>query len=267
MNPITHNLEVWSKTVGTGFVELTLEDSFIPKPIDDEVVIEVHAAPINPFDLRLMIGPADPATAVAVGTRERLVTRLRIPDAPGRTVRSSSQFAHRLGAEGCGRVVDAGNAPAARALLGQSVAVWAGGGMYSRYCKVRASDCLPLPASTQAAEGAGALINPLTALAMVETMRAEGYTALLNSAAGSNLGRILRRLCSAEGIELINVVRSEVQAQAIRSEGARHVCVSTAAGICRGAHGLPARGRSDARIRCGGGRLTRWHTHSRNGCG
>ena len=153
MNPITHNLEVWSKTVGTGCVELTLEDSFIPKPIDDEVVIEVHAAPINPFDLRLMIGPADPATAVAVGTRERLVTRLRIPDAPGRTVRSSSQFAHRLGAEGCGRVVDAGNAPAARALLGQSVAVWAGGGMYSRYCKVRASDCLPLPASTQAAEG------------------------------------------------------------------------------------------------------------------
>jgi hypothetical protein len=69
LNPITHNLEVWSKTVGTGFVELTLEDSFIPKPIDDEVVIEVHAAPINPIDLRLMIGPADPATAVAVGTR------------------------------------------------------------------------------------------------------------------------------------------------------------------------------------------------------
>jgi len=228
MNPITHNLEVWSRTAGTECVELTLEDSFIQKPIDDEVVIEVHAAPINPFDLRMMIGPADPSTAVAVGTRERLVTRLRIPDAPGQTVRSSSQFANRLGAEGCGRVVDAGGAPAARALLGQSVAVWAGG-MYSRYCKVRASDCLPLPASTQAAEGAGALINPLTALAMVETMRAEGYTALLNSAAGSNLGRILRRLCSAEGIELINVVRSEVQAQAMRSEGARHVCVSTAA--------------------------------------
>jgi NADPH:quinone reductase-like Zn-dependent oxidoreductase len=230
MNPITQNLEVWSNTFGTGFVELTLEDSFIPKPIDDEVVIEVHAAPINPLDLRLMIGPAEPATAVAVGTRERPVTHLRIPDAPGGTVRDSSQFPHRLGAEGFGRVVDAGNAPQAKALLGQSVAVWSGG-MYSRYCKVRTSDCLPLPASTQAAEGAGALINPLTALAMVETMRAEGYTALLNSAAGSNLGRILRGLCSAERIELINVVRSEVQAQAIKSEGARHVCVSTAPGF------------------------------------
>ena len=142
----------------------------------------------------------------------------------------NAQAAHRVGAEGFGRVIRAGNAPEAGALLGHSVAVWANG-LYSRYCKVRASECLPLPASTEPAAGAGALLNPLTAQAMLETMRAEGYAALLNSAAGSNLGRILRKLCCADGIELINVVRSEAQAQALRAEGARHVCISSAPGF------------------------------------
>lgn len=226
MGRMIPNIEVLSRVLADGFVELSLEESSIPKPAADEVVVEVHAAPINSFDLRLMIGPADPTTAVAVGTRDRPVTRLRIPD------RSASipQGAHRLGAEGFGRVVDAGIAPAARALLNRSVAAWAGG-MYSRYCKVRTSECLPLPASTPAAAGAGALINPLTAQAMVETMRTEGYAALLNSAACSNLGSILRRLCLAEGIELMNVVRSSEQAQALRSAGVRHVCVSSAASV------------------------------------
>ena len=137
------NIELLSRVVADGFVELSLEESSIPKPGADEVVIEVHAAPINPFDLRMMIGPADPATAVAVGNRDRPVTRIPIPD------RSAwiPQVARRLGAEGFGRVVDAGSAPTARALLNRSVAAWAGG-MYSRYCKVRSSECLPLPAST-----------------------------------------------------------------------------------------------------------------------
>lgn len=227
---ITHNLEVWSRTVGSGAVELSLEDASVAEPVDDEVVIEVRAAPINPYDLRLMIGAADPATAVAVGTRDRPVTRLQIPEAPGRIVQRDAQSAHRAGAEGYGRVIRAGSASEARALLGQSVAVWASG-LYSRYCKVHASECLPLPASTEPAAGAGALLNPLTAQAMVETMRAEGYAALLNSAAGSNLGRTLRKLCCADGIELINVVRSEAQAQALRAEGARHVCISSAPGF------------------------------------
>ena len=218
------NIELLSRVVADGFVELSLEESSIPKPGADEVVIEVHAAPINPFDLRMMIGPADPATAVTVGNRDRPVTRIPIPD------RSAwiPQVARRLGAEGFGRVVDAGSAPTARALLNRSVAAWAGG-MYSRYCKVCSSECLPLPASTPAAAGAGALINPLTAQVIVETMRTEEYAALLNSAAGSNLGGILRRLCSADGIELMNVVRSSEQAQALRSAGVRDVCVSSEA--------------------------------------
>ena len=227
---MTHNLGLKYREVGNGFIELSLEESSIAPPIDDEVLIEVYAAPINPFDMRLMIGRADPATAVAVGTCERPVTRLRIPDGDGQTGRRTPHPAPRLGAEGFGRVVDAGRAPAAIALLGHPVAAWAGG-MYSRYCKARASDCLVLPASTPAAAGAGALINPLTAQAMVETMRAEGYSALINSASGSNLGRILRRLCSTDKVELINIVRNEAQAQAVRSEDAQHVCVSAAGGF------------------------------------
>jgi NADPH:quinone reductase len=228
---LTQNLEVWSRTVGDGFVELSLEEASIAELIDDELVIEVRAAPINPYDLRVMIGAADPATAVAVGSRDRPVTRLRIPEVLGRTVQhNAAQSAHRVGTEGFGRVIGAGSDSEARALLGQSVAVWSSG-TYSRYCKVRSSECLPLPTSTEPAAGAGALLNPLTAQAMIETMRAEGYVALLNSAAGSNLGRILRKLCRTDGIDLLNVVRNEAQAQAVRAEGARHVCVSSAPGF------------------------------------
>jgi len=224
---LTQNLEVWSRTMGDGSVELSLEEASVAEPIDDELVIEVRAAPINPYDLRLMIGAADPATAVAVGTRDRPVTRIRIPEVPGRTLQHN---AARVGTEGFGRVIRAGSASEARALLGQFVAVWASG-TYSRYCKVRASECLPLPTSTEPAAGAGALLNPLTAQAMIETMRAEGYAALLNSAAGSNLGRILRNLCRADGIDLINIVRNEEQARVVRAEGARLVCVSSAPGF------------------------------------
>jgi D-arabinose 1-dehydrogenase-like Zn-dependent alcohol dehydrogenase len=132
-----------------------------------------------------------------------------------------------VGNEGAGRVVRAGGSAQAQALLGRTVALL-GGAMYAQYRKARASDCLPLPEGATAADGASSFVNPLTALAMVETMRAEGHTALVHTAAASNLGQMLNRICLADGVQLVNIVRSPEQAQILHDLGAAHVCDSSA---------------------------------------
>ena len=132
-----------------------------------------------------------------------------------------------VGNEGAGVVIKAGGSPEAQALLGRTVAI-AGGATYAQYRKLRAADCLPLPDGVTAADGASSFVNPLTALGMVETMRAEGHTALVHTAAASNLGQMLNRLCLADGVPLVNIVRSPAQADILRSAGAAHVCDSSA---------------------------------------
>ncbi len=100
--------------------------------------------------------------------------------------------------------------------------------MYTQYRCVAAAACLELPAGARAADGAAAFVNPLTALGMVETMRMEGHTALVHTAAASNLGQMLSRLCIEEQIPLVSIVRSAAQADLLRSAGATWVCDSTA---------------------------------------
>ena len=129
-----------------------------------------------------------------------------------------------VGNEGAGIVIRAGTN--ARALLGRTVGM-AGGAMYTQYRRLPARDCLPLPEGTTAAEGASLTVNPLTALAMVETMRAEGHAALIHTAAASNLGQMLNRICTSDGIPLVNIVRSEAQSALLHAQGARHVLDST----------------------------------------
>jgi hypothetical protein len=85
-----------------------------------------------------------------------------------------------------------------------------------------------LPPGTSAAEGASCFVNPMTALGMVETMQREGHKALVHTAAASNLGQMLNRLCIEDGIGLVNVVRSEAQERILRDQGARYVCDSSA---------------------------------------
>jgi NADPH2:quinone reductase len=131
-----------------------------------------------------------------------------------------------VGNEGAGTVVEAGASPAAQALLGRTVAA-VGGAMYSQYRTLKADQCLVLPPGTTAAEGASCFVNPLTALGMVETMRLEGHTALVHTAAASNLGQMLNRICIADGVPLVNIVRKAEQVQLLRSMGARHVCDSS----------------------------------------
>ena len=99
--------------------------------------------------------------------------------------------------------------------------------MYAQYRAASASSCLVLPPGTSAKEGASSFVNPLTALGMIETMRREGHSGLVHTAAASNLGQMLVKLCLEEDVPLVTVVRKPEQVELLRSIGAAHVCDSS----------------------------------------
>jgi NADPH:quinone reductase-like Zn-dependent oxidoreductase len=199
----------------------------VEEPKDDEVLIRVEATPINPSDLGLLVGTADMTRAGRSGEGENAVVTAQMPEPALRMMAARLDQSLPVGNEGAGTVVRAGRSDAAQALLGKTVATF-GGAMYSQYRTAKASDVLVLKAGTTAAQGASCFVNPLTSLGMIETMRREGHSALVHTAAASNLGQMLSRLCLNEGIGLVNVVRSAAQEKILRDLGARHVCNSTA---------------------------------------
>jgi NADPH2:quinone reductase len=209
-----------------GTLELSLVEVEMPSPGPNEVLIRVEASPINPSDLGLLFGGADMETAKVSGTVDRPVVQATVPEAAMRGLAGRADSSLPVGNEGAGTVVDAGTSEAAQALLGKTVAA-AGGAMYSQYRSVDASLCLVLPDGTTASEGASSFVNPLTALGMVETMRTEGHSALVHTAAASNLGQMLNRLCIADGVQLVNIVRRPEQAELLRAAGATYVCDSS----------------------------------------
>ncbi len=210
-----------------GRLELFVDSVDVPPPGPAQVVVRVEAAPVNPSDLGLLFAGADMSAATVVdGVGPRISAPL--PPAAVRAATGRVGVAMPVGNEGAGTVVAAGSSPEAEALLGRTVAV-AGGAMYSEYRCVDARACLELPEGVTAAEGASSFVNPMTALGMVETMRMEGHTALVHTAAASNLGQMLNRLCQEDGIDLVNVVRRPEQEQLLRDAGARWVCDSSAA--------------------------------------
>ena len=219
-------LQLRSLVKPDGELEVSLVEVDVAAPDADQVLIRVDATPINPSDLGLLFGPADLDTARFSGSDARPVITARIPDrlmpAPSRRVGHSMP----VGNEGAGVVIAAGDSPEAQALLGKTVAV-IGGAMYSQYRTIAADQCLVLPDGTSAIEGASCFVNPLTSLGMTETMRREGHKALAHTAAASNLGRMLNRICIADGIGLVNIVRRPEQEALLRGEGAAYVCNSS----------------------------------------
>lgn len=211
-------------------LELALAEVPVPEPAADQVLIRVEASPINPSDLGLLFGPADMATAKQEGTHDRPVVTASVPERLLASVAARLDQALPVGNEGAGVVVKAGASPAAQALLGRTVAAF-GGGMYAQYRCLPAAFCLLLPEGTTPAEGASCFVNPLTALGMVETLRLEGHRALVHTAAASNLGQMLVRLCRADGVPLVNLVRRREQAELLRSLGAKHVVDSSEPGF------------------------------------
>ncbi|HLI64987.1 MAG TPA: NADH oxidase, partial [Caulobacteraceae bacterium] len=215
-------LQLRSLVKASGELELSLAPMSLPDPAADEVIVRIEAAPVNPSDLGLLLGPADVTTAVRTGG----VTAAKIPERFMRAAAARVDQSMPVGNEGAGVVVEAGASPEAQALLGKTVGIL-GGATYAQYRAIKAADCLPMPDGVTPAQGAAAFVNPLTALGMVGTMRMESHKALVHTAAASNLGQMLVKLCKAEGVELVNIVRSAEQEALLRGIGARYVCDSS----------------------------------------
>ncbi len=219
-------LQLQSTVTKDGQLEIALASVATPDPGPDDVVIRVEAAPINPSDLGLLFGPADMAAAKQGGTDDRPTLSAPVPKEFMGSIAARLDQDLAVGNEGAGVVIDAGNSDAAQALLGKTVGL-AAGAMYSQYKVAPAALCLELPDGTTPAQGASCFVNPLTALGMVETMRMEGHSALVHTAAASNLGQMLNKICLADGVDLVNVVRREEQQEILRSLGAKYVCNSS----------------------------------------
>ncbi|GGI25549.1 zinc-binding dehydrogenase [Bradyrhizobium guangdongense] len=223
-------LQLRSLIKTSGELEISLVDVPTPEPAEDEVVVRIEAAPINPSDLGLLVGAADMSTAKASGTKEAPVITAKVPEGAMRAMAARLDQSLPVGNEGAGVVIRTGSSEAAKALMGKTVAM-IGGAMYAQYRTLKARDCQPLPEGTTAAEGASWFVNPLTALGMTETMRREGHKALVHTAAASNLGQMLNKICIKDGIPLVNIVRSKDQAEILKKIGAKYVVDSSAPGF------------------------------------
>jgi NADPH:quinone reductase len=225
-------LQLRSTVKPEGVLELSLVRIPTPTPQADEVVVRVDASPINPSDQGLLLAGADIAAAKVSGPPDSPVVTAPVPPEAMRMLAARVGQSLPVGNEGAGVVVAAGASAEAQALLGKTVAIL-GGAMYAQYRCVKVSQCLLLPPGTTAVEGASCFVNPLTALGMVESMRREGHTALVHTAAASNLGQMLQKLCLQDGVDLVNIVRRPEHTELLRSLGAKYVCDSSSESFMR----------------------------------
>jgi NADPH2:quinone reductase len=248
-------LQLRSLIKKSGELELSLASVPVPAPGPDEVLIRIEASPLNPSDLGLLFGAADMGTAKASGTADRPVVTASVPEGGMRAMAARLDDSMPVGNEGAGLVVEAGSSPAAQALLGKTVAA-IGGAMYAQYRAVPVAQTLLLPEGATAVDGASSFVNPLTALGMIETMRREGHTALVHTAAASNLGQMLNRICMKDGIALVNIVRKPEQAELLKGIGAKYVCDSSTPTFLQDlTDALAATGATIAFDATGGGKL------------
>lgn len=215
--------QLLSCVTSSGKLQLTIGETPIAAPGDAEVLVRIDASPINPSDLGLLLGMADIANAQTVGVNH---VEADVPENILPMLKARFDEAMPVGNEGAGVVVAAGASADAQALLGKTVGVL-GGAMYSEYRTLHLSQCLVMTDGVSPRESASCFVNPLTALGMVETMRREGFTALIHTAAASNLGQMLQKICIADRVDLVNIVRKPEQAQLLRDLGATHVCDSS----------------------------------------
>ena len=250
------SLDVRSLLKSGGQLELSLVEAPVPAPKANEVVVRVQASPSNPSDLGLLLAAQDFSRAEASGSAARPVVTVSVSPGVIKALATRVDRSMAVGNEGAGQVIAAGDSPAAQALLGRTVGM-IGGAMYSQVRCVPVDQCIVMPEGVTAREGASAFVNPLTALGMVETMRLEGHRALVHTAAASNLGLMLNRICKEEGIELVNIVRRPEQAQQLREQvGAKYVCDSSAPGFMADlTAALKATGATLAFDAIGGGKL------------
>ena len=214
--------EIRSMVTNEGNIEISIANVDMPIPGDDEVLIEVHAAPINPSDLGLLLSfAADLSTINVSGSGDETITSMKIHPALMGAMKPRIDQSMPVGNEGSGVVVDAGTN--AKEFIGKTVGL-AGGSMYSQYRCVPAANCLVMEEGTSPAEAASSFVNPLTALAFIETMKMENHTAIVHTAAASNLGQMLVKICKDDDIPLVNIVRKQEQVDLLKDIGAEHIC-------------------------------------------
>ena len=248
-------LQLQSLVRKSGELQVSLVPVTLPEPAPNEVLVRMEAAPINPSDLGLLFSAADMDKAIVSGSADRPVVTAPIAEAAMKGLAARLDLPMPVGNEGAGTVIAAGSSAAAQALLGKTVAL-IGGAMYAQLRVMAAEQCLLLPEGASAADGASCFVNPLTALGMVETMRREGHRALVHTAAASNLGQMLNRICIADDVGLVNIVRKPEQAALLRANGAAHVCDSSSpAFMAELTDALAATGATIGFDATGGGRL------------
>ena len=218
----SYSKEIRSKVTSEGNIELSITKAEKPIPSADEVLIRVEAAPINPSDLGLLLSfAADLSSISSSGTEEEMVTSMKIHPALMGSMKPRLDQSMQAGNEGAGIIEDAGEN--VKELIGKTVGL-AGGAMYSQYRCVPAASCLVMDEGTSPAEAASCFVNPLTALSFVETMKIENHTALVHTAAASNLGQMLVKICKDDGIPLVNIVRKSEHVELLKNLGAEYVC-------------------------------------------
>lgn len=217
-----HSKEIRSTVTGDGNVEISIAKVDIPTPADDEVLIEIYAAPINPSDLALLTTFGGDVSNIKVsGSGDNTVASMSVHPAVMRSMKSRVGQSMPVGNEGAGVVVDAGIN--AKSLIGKTVGL-AGGAMYSQYKCAPAVNCLVMGDGIAPSEAASSFVNPMTALSFVETMKMENHSAIVHTAAASNLGQMLVKVCKSENIPLVNIVRKEEQVDILKNIGAKYIC-------------------------------------------
>ncbi|AOW78863.1 NADH oxidase [Colwellia sp. PAMC 20917] len=221
---MTNSKQLFTHISASGTLELSLKEVEVATPKSHEVIVRIEAAPINPSDMWPMFGPANLAEAVLSADKLTLSAPVHSSILP--RIKSRLDQVLPIGNEGAGTVVAAGDSEAAQSLMGKTVAVLTGGA-YAQYCCVPAQACIVHHEGTTAKHAASSFVNPLTALGMVETMRMEGHSALVHTAAASSLGQMLNKICLAQDIPLVNIVRSQQQAEILKAIGAQYICDSS----------------------------------------
>ncbi len=219
-------LQMMSTVTEDAELRLELVEKELKMPKSDQILIKVEATPINPSDHGVMFGWTDMSKATSSGSGNDIVLSAPVSGHGMKIMKGRINQPQQVGNEGAGVVVAAGDSDYAQSLMGKRVAAM-GGGMYGEYRLVNAMMVLPLKDEHTAKEGASCFVNPLTALCFLETMRLEDHKAIVHTAAASNLGQMLNRICQADGVDLINIVRREEQVDMLKSMGAKYIVNSS----------------------------------------